>query len=187
MCNICSVLTSSVSAAQILALFTHWSACGFYFCARLNGFVPESLVGTNAPFFLSLSGAQQYIYSVYWAVQTLTSSEFGNPNPASIGETISASVRSIIFMGFNIVLGAYILGTITLLVVKADERTGRYRWVTLMASQTDFFIQQLFDNSAAGIVYCIEAGTINTLLHQVLAFAVAMASWSSEQMQSVVP
>lgn len=31
------------------------------------------------------------------------------------------------FLLFNIALGAYILGTITLLVVKNDERTGRYR------------------------------------------------------------
>ena len=44
-----------------------------------------------------------------------------------MGETISASVRAVLFMAFNIALGAYILGTITLLVVKADERTGRYR------------------------------------------------------------
>jgi hypothetical protein len=32
-----------------------------------------------------------------------------------------------VFLLFNIALGAYILGTITLLVVKSDERTGRYR------------------------------------------------------------
>lgn len=32
-----------------------------------------------------------------------------------------------VFLLFNIALGAYILGTITLLVVKNDERTGRYR------------------------------------------------------------
>lgn len=30
-------------------------------------------------------------------------------------------------MFFNLALGAYVLGTITLLVVKHDERTGRYR------------------------------------------------------------
>lgn len=34
---------------------------------------------------------------------------------------------SSVFLLFNIALGAYILGTITLLVVKNDERTGRYR------------------------------------------------------------
>ncbi len=31
------------------------------------------------------------------------------------------------YMFFNLALGAYVLGTITLLVVKHDERTGRYR------------------------------------------------------------
>ncbi len=30
-------------------------------------------------------------------------------------------------MAFNIALGSYILGTITLLVVKNDERTGKFR------------------------------------------------------------
>jgi hypothetical protein len=33
--------------------------------------------------------------------------------------------RAGVFLLFNIALGAYILGTITLLVVKNDERTGR--------------------------------------------------------------
>ncbi len=33
--------------------------------------------------------------------------------------------RCSVFLLFNIALGAYILGTITLLVVKNDERTGR--------------------------------------------------------------
>jgi hypothetical protein len=39
---------------------------------------------------------------------------------------VPCCVRSV-FLLFNIALGAYILGTITLLVVKNDERTGRYR------------------------------------------------------------
>ncbi len=33
----------------------------------------------------------------------------------------------ILFMVVNIALGAYILGTITLLVVKGDEATGKFR------------------------------------------------------------
>lgn len=33
--------------------------------------------------------------------------------------------RASVFLLFNLALGAYILGTLTLLVVKADERTGR--------------------------------------------------------------
>ena len=35
------------------------------------------------------------------------------------------TTRAGVFLLFNIALGAYILGTITLLVVKSDERTGR--------------------------------------------------------------
>ncbi len=33
-------------------------------------------------------------------------------------------------MFFNLALGAYVLGTITLIVIKHDERTGRYRDLT---------------------------------------------------------
>ena len=37
------------------------------------------------------------------------------------------AVWATMYMFFNLALGAYVLGTITLLVVKHDERTGRYR------------------------------------------------------------
>lgn len=46
--------------------------------------------------------------------------------PFSLSLTPARSWNSV-FLLFNIALGAYILGTITLLVVKSDERTGRYR------------------------------------------------------------
>ena len=45
-----------------------------------------------------------------------------NNNNEQVG--INAT-RSAVFLLFNLALGAYILGTLPLLVVKADERTGR--------------------------------------------------------------
>ena len=39
----------------------------------------------------------------------------------------SCTIRAGLFLFFNTALGSYIVGTITLLVVKADERTGSYR------------------------------------------------------------
>lgn len=48
------------------------------------------------------------------------------PCPQNLTLCVCLHSRSV-FLLFNIALGAYILGTITLLVVKNDERTGRYR------------------------------------------------------------
>ena len=42
-----------------------------------------------------------------------------------MGQVAANAARASVFLLFNLALGAYILGTLTLLVVKADERTGR--------------------------------------------------------------
>jgi len=51
----------------------------------------------------------------------------GNPSPLSIEATKAAAARTALFLAFQIALWSYILGTTTLLVVKSDERTGRFR------------------------------------------------------------
>ena len=43
------------------------------------------------------------------------------------GYGVPEAVFLICYMTMNIALGAYILGTITLLVVKGDEATGKFR------------------------------------------------------------
>lgn len=50
-----------------------------------------------------------------------------NNVPSTMASLESAATRASLFLLFNITLGSYILGTITLLVVKQDERTGKYR------------------------------------------------------------
>lgn len=58
------------------------------------------------------------------AILQLSHSPSPWPYPSPYLQTISAVTRASIFLLFNIALGSYILGTITLLVVKNDERTG---------------------------------------------------------------
>jgi hypothetical protein len=67
--------------------------------------------------------AARYIYSLYWATTTLATVGYGDFSAANPAEAVWATI----YMFFNLALGAYVLGTITLLVVKTDERTGRYR------------------------------------------------------------
>ena len=80
-------------------------------------FDPDVLIGVNAAFMAGLGVSDQYLVSLYWAVTTLSMVE-ANSEPDTLIWTLSATVRSSLFLLFNITLGSYILGTITLLLVK---------------------------------------------------------------------
>ncbi|GAX74508.1 hypothetical protein CEUSTIGMA_g1957.t1 [Chlamydomonas eustigma] len=114
------------SKTQIVMLITHWVACTFWWEARAVSFDPDILVGVNAAFMGSQASFEQYVVSLYWAVTTLSMVE-ANSAPETLSTTFSATARASLFLLFNITLGSYVLGTITLLVVKQDERTGKYR------------------------------------------------------------
>ena len=91
---------------------------------RGNEALPNRALPTPTP---ALPLILKYFYSLFWAVTTLTSAEYGNPTPATMTATRAAAARATLFLAFQVALWAYILGTTTLLVVKADERTGRFR------------------------------------------------------------
>ena len=65
----------------------------------------------------------RYIFALYWAITTLATVGYGDLSAANPAEAVWATI----YMFFNLALGAYVLGTITLIVIKHDERTGRYR------------------------------------------------------------
>ena len=65
----------------------------------------------------------RYIFALYWAITTLATVGYGDFSAANPAEAVWATI----YMFFNLALGAYVLGTITLIVIKHDERTGRYR------------------------------------------------------------
>ena len=70
--------------------------------------------------------ACRYIFALYWAITTLATVGYGDLSAANPAEAVWATI----YMFFNLALGAYVLGTITLIVIKHDERTGRYRDLT---------------------------------------------------------
>lgn len=53
----------------------------------------------------------------------MTTVGYGDYSPKNTAEIIFATV----YMIFNIVLNSYILGTITMVVIKADEKSGSLR------------------------------------------------------------
>jgi hypothetical protein len=65
----------------------------------------------------------RYVYSFYWAIVTFDTLGYGDLHPYDFAEVVFV----IFFVSINLVMWAYILGSITLLVTKGDEDTGRYR------------------------------------------------------------
>ncbi|PSC71927.1 potassium channel SKOR [Micractinium conductrix] len=124
--NVSLLQVTIIRNLAIVLLITHWTACGFFLAGVHSGFSGEVLYGADSSFLEALAQADQYVYSLYWAVTTLSMVE-ANSVPQTMAETVSATVRASLFMLFNTALGSYIVGTITLLVVKADERTGNFR------------------------------------------------------------
>lgn len=102
---------------------THWAACLFYLIARQEGYSPDSWVGRNLPRFEGKSPIVKYVLSLYFSVSAFT----GLGDGALYASTVPESAFMIVYMLFNLVLGAYILGTVTMLVVKSDKRSKVFR------------------------------------------------------------
>ena len=104
----------------VVAIVAHVEACGMYFLARLRSFGDDTWLG---PLVKELNGFERYVVSLYWSVTTFTTVGYGDFSPANAGEQIFGMVA----MLFNIIIASWIIGSITLLIVKGDEHTGVYR------------------------------------------------------------
>jgi CRP-like cAMP-binding protein len=70
-----------------------------------------------------MSGFERYVTSLYWSITTFCTVGYGDFSPDNSEEQLLGSF----FMLLNIVIAAWIIGSITLLIVKGDEKTGEYR------------------------------------------------------------
>ncbi|GLC57329.1 hypothetical protein PLESTB_001212500 [Pleodorina starrii] len=102
---------------------SHWSACVMYLIADLEKFGPSSWVGRNRERFIGRPKYEQYLLSLYFSVSAFT----GLGDGALFAATVPEAAFMIAYLLFNLFLGAYILGTVTMLVVKGDERSKAFR------------------------------------------------------------
>lgn len=101
-------------------VWCHFNACAFYFIARLQNFDPDNTwLGDNS----SMSIFEQYVTALYFAVVTFTTLGYGDISAKNSAEQI----WDIIYIFINIVFTSWVIGSITLLVVKADQKTSLYR------------------------------------------------------------
>ncbi|KAG2493568.1 hypothetical protein HYH03_008087 [Edaphochlamys debaryana] len=102
---------------------THWAACVLYHIAHAEGFSPTSWVGRNAASFAGRPTGQAYLQALYFSVSAFT----GLGDSALYAGTVAEAAFMIVYLLFNLFLAAYILGTVTVLVVKNDERSKAFR------------------------------------------------------------
>jgi ankyrin repeat protein len=105
----------------VACVWTHFSACTIYFISRMYHF------GENTTFiggvYGSLTRVERYITSLYWSCVTFYTVGYGDYSPANAMEELWC----IFYMTVNMVISAWIIGSITLLIVRNDEKTGAFR------------------------------------------------------------
>jgi CRP-like cAMP-binding protein len=99
---------------------THIEACSMYYLARLHDFGEDTWLG---PKVADMTGFDRYVASLYFSITTFATVGYGDWSMSNSRERLMGSV----FMLFNVVVAAWVIGSITLLIVKGDEKTGEYR------------------------------------------------------------
>jgi CRP-like cAMP-binding protein len=105
----------------VIMVWTHLHACIFYFISRQHNFDPD--ITWVGGLVAESNGMERYTVSLYWSITTFTTVGYGDFSPVNEIE----QVFGIIYMLLNIILQAWVIGSITLLIVKQDEATGSYR------------------------------------------------------------
>lgn len=138
-----SYLTYNLAAPLILVtilrnlyltyFFANFAACTWYFEARQAGLGVNTWVGGYTALaqlsdgigdmFHQSSAADMYAWSMYWSVVTMATLGYGDIRAYNTVEAVLVMVWSL----FSFFFAAYIIGSITLVVVKGDEKAGLYR------------------------------------------------------------
>lgn len=114
----------SLTLMRDLSAVMTWShiwACIMFFIARELAFDPDNTwLGSDIS---SMTGFERYVTALYWSVVTFTTVGYGDFSPVHPIEQIFG----VVYMVLNVVLMAWVIGSITLLIVKNDQKTGLYR------------------------------------------------------------
>lgn len=102
-------------------VWTHIWSCIMFFIAKELAFDEDNTwLGSD---IANLNEFERYITSLYWSVVTFTTVGYGDFSPIHPIEQIFG----VVYMISNVVIMSWVIGSITLLIVKADEKTGLYR------------------------------------------------------------
>jgi ankyrin repeat protein len=138
-----SLISLTLTRNAVFALvWAHFAACVFYFISnQYDHDIYTTWIGPHD----ELTEFDTYITTLYWSVVTFTTVGYGDFSPVNAAEQIFG----MIYMLLNIIFMSYIIGSVTLLVVKNDEATGLYRdslkALSLFAEANDFLDDDLYN------------------------------------------
>ncbi|KAF5826900.1 hypothetical protein DUNSADRAFT_1806 [Dunaliella salina] len=108
-----------------LFYIVHWMACILVFVPLIDGFSPDTWFGRDEA--LARLAAEDawadYLYSFYFSLGVFT----GFSNEVFYKNNAIEAIMLCVYFVINVVAQAYILGTITVLLVKRDVESGEYR------------------------------------------------------------
>ena len=114
------VTLTLVRNCTVVCFWCHLWACIMYFIARQFAFDPgNTWIGDEHDL---LNGFQRYALSLYWSVVTFSTTGYGDWHPRNCIEQIFC----VIYLLLNVVIMSWVIGSITLLIVKNDENTSSY-------------------------------------------------------------
>ncbi|KAL3697194.1 hypothetical protein R1sor_011270 [Riccia sorocarpa] len=119
--------------AKLLAVefyCTHIAACFFYYLATTVPARSEkytwigslSMGSYEYDNFRSIDIGKRYVTSMYWAITTMATVGYGDIHPVNTREMVFA----MLYISFDMILGAYLVGNMTALIVKGST-TERFR------------------------------------------------------------
>jgi K+-transporting ATPase A subunit len=105
-----------ITVAMSLLFMVHMMACMWYLIASFEEFDYTSWV-----FAINLQDKEnsyQYLVSVYWAIQTITTVGYGDVTPISLSEKVAALLWMIIGVGFY----SFTIGNLSSIISNIDVK-----------------------------------------------------------------
>ena len=109
--------------STILLLAGHWSGCLLWYLAKAEEFDETTWVYAVDPELRMQSVFKQYNTALYWALVTLTTVGYGDISPRNPTERSFTMVIMLV----NMCISAYVIGTMTTLITKGDQKLARFR------------------------------------------------------------
>lgn len=154
-----SGVTRLITAVFVVLLITHFSACMWYYSARLDDFNPDTWVVRYN--FQDDNRSKLYISALYWSLTTLTTVGYGDISAYTTGE----QVICMLWMMFGVGFYSFTVGTLSSVLSSMDAKSSmintKLSLIELFAKDTD-----LPDDLVKRISKFVKSQSENTTLDE---------------------